>query len=847
MFKIYLRNLSEKKREICSQVAICASVICLVYIFTGPISKSILDLGIHHVFSNIRLNRISQIFTILIGGIAIFRVFKQILKEELLPSIFSIINHATLGFCYLCIRNGGFFHFERIYENGSIYYFDVIVVFLPLFSWSMTRYGQLKTDSSSLRFIEDDFQKGEEDLYGRNNAIKNNHQSIIVQIANTIRNTTTKYAFSIAITGEWGSGKTTFLNSIIDEFAGVKDITVINFNPWKAGSKANIYECFFEELITGLKPHDKSAARELKKYAKSFAGAYEKNTLLKMLGSSDFLTGNDDLATRFREINSSIGKTGIRFVIAIDDLDRLTASEIIDVLKLIRSVANFGNVIFISAFDYSYIIKTVERARCITDVDGYLKKIFQYVFPLPPIRRTIMAEELKKLMRFNKMENEEKSRFTDALDKVSAGAYFPRDNDYFGILESALTNIRDLKRFVNSFQFSYNILKDEVEISDLIGVELIRLQHPQAYILLSTKKLVRRSKKNTVAYEVDDDRLEKDFRNYSQKEQLKKIMDFLFSSFGKSLRSIIYPEIFDIHIHYQLFNAISITDWQKARQRPLLEYYTILKQWTEEGKGTSLENLLKNIAPERTYSEYVKHIKVLLLLDDRKNGYFQFMEDVMYYLQYLFEYFSDKEWKTLVGEIINTPEIFNRTKAELCYRVIDEILKDRSGGIFDDKAYWQEQALSVLKQEIEKEILEYSVSVRSIHFSNLDYYEEGTRRLILTKPSNQLVKNYVLSHGAGFVKNLLQWHDRREDNAFMFDPWIKQVFDFPTGKSEFLEFVSSVESDDELVLKTKLLLRDKSDTLDNPNGYFILIDKKECEAIKELFTRRDNENTSKGK
>lgn len=84
--------------------------------------------------------------------------------------------------------------------------------------------------------------------------------------------------------------------------------------------------------------------------------------------------------------------------ILIDDLDRLNADEIFELLRLIRNTANFPALIFIVAFDKDYVIEQLQKKHVFSP---YLEKIFMIDLPLPLLgdecmAYTILKEKLKE-------------------------------------------------------------------------------------------------------------------------------------------------------------------------------------------------------------------------------------------------------------------------------------------------------------------------------------------------------------------------------------------------------------------------------------------------------------------
>jgi predicted KAP-like P-loop ATPase len=85
-------------------------------------------------------------------------------------------------------------------------------------------------------------------------------------------------SLSVGLYGEWGSGKTSLINMILEEVKSIssnKDPFIINFNPWNFSDQNQLIQQFFNELSLVL-CRDDSADRHVKigrtiqKYSKFF-------------------------------------------------------------------------------------------------------------------------------------------------------------------------------------------------------------------------------------------------------------------------------------------------------------------------------------------------------------------------------------------------------------------------------------------------------------------------------------------------------------------------------------------------------------------------------------------------
>ncbi|WP_407243013.1 P-loop NTPase fold protein [Escherichia coli] len=86
-------------------------------------------------------------------------------------------------------------------------------------------------------------------------------------------------------------------------------------------------------------------------------------------------------------------------MVIIDDIDRLTPTETFQVLRLVKAVADFSELLLL-AFDPNYLISVLDKNNIVNSSE-YLNKIVQLRVPLPVISERGMNElanaELEKI------------------------------------------------------------------------------------------------------------------------------------------------------------------------------------------------------------------------------------------------------------------------------------------------------------------------------------------------------------------------------------------------------------------------------------------------------------------
>ena len=73
---------------------------------------------------------------------------------------------------------------------------------------------------------------GKEDLLGR--------AKVANELSREIKSYKNEDSLTIGIVGKWGSGKTSFINMVLENFEENDDYIIIKFNPWNISSRKQI-------------------------------------------------------------------------------------------------------------------------------------------------------------------------------------------------------------------------------------------------------------------------------------------------------------------------------------------------------------------------------------------------------------------------------------------------------------------------------------------------------------------------------------------------------------------------------------------------------------------------------
>lgn len=202
-----------------------------------------------------------------------------------------------------------------------------------------------------------------------------------------------------ALYGPWGAGKTTCLNFVlhyINENKKGQAPVIIRFNPWWFSGQSDLIGHFFRELQAALKNRFGEKFYHLISQISDFASVIsdipEPTGLLKIssrvLIAFNRQVNNKKDAWELKEsISKELRKQNQRFLIVIDDIDRLSKGEIKELFRLIKSIADFPNMDYLLVFDKDVVTKALKGFQS-TSGEEYLSKIVQVALDLPLHERT---------------------------------------------------------------------------------------------------------------------------------------------------------------------------------------------------------------------------------------------------------------------------------------------------------------------------------------------------------------------------------------------------------------------------------------------------------------------------
>lgn len=327
-------------------------------------------------------------------------------------------------------------------------------------------------------------------------------------VANVILKMDKPNGYAIGLNGKWGSGKTTFMNfvwSYIDKYNQeheTKDGTIVHipFKPWIVSGHQDLMAAFFKQLSEHLDTEqDKkkwALFRYLSRFTKNSDKAFEAVGQLAILlgyfspaaGVLTKLTSGmaadvskaalakfseaPSLQSAYDKARRALGMSKRRFLVTIDDIDRLTDDEIFAVLQMVKTIGALPNLIYILIYDREIVEQAVDKNER-QKGPSFLEKIIQHEIALTqPSELGLQDMFLAKIYEI-----------------IPEFQLNPRLRNLLGWGNSPwLESPRNILRYVNALQFSFAALHGELDLDDLFAMEGIRLFEPMLFDWIRNNK-----------------------------------------------------------------------------------------------------------------------------------------------------------------------------------------------------------------------------------------------------------------------------------------------------------------------------------------------------------------------
>jgi predicted KAP-like P-loop ATPase len=292
--------------------------------------------------------------------------------------------------------------------------------------------------------------------------------------------------FVVAIYGPWGSGKTTLLNFLFHYFQQAphdEQPILVPFNPWWFSGHENLAKHFFDQFQSSLAASNLNQPDLQNKIFEFAEMVSELPTSIHIpyisIGKiavefTPLKPALKNIVKLKMEIAEALWKQPRRIFVTVDDIDRLNPEEVRQLFGIIKSVADFPNIVYLLTFDKKVVMDALRGSHGISG-ENYLEKIVQSPFELPLPDRL----SLDRLL-FDRLEAIVIGTPEELLDQTYWGKVFLKGVEHF------LSTPRKVNLLTNTLIVTYPAVRGEVNSVDFIGIETLRIFCPEAYNMVRT-------------------------------------------------------------------------------------------------------------------------------------------------------------------------------------------------------------------------------------------------------------------------------------------------------------------------------------------------------------------------
>ena len=387
----------------------------------------------------------------------------------------------------------------------------------------------------------------------------------------------------IAVNGPWGSGKSSVVNLVRHHLCNTGDasVKIVDFKCWWFRGEEALTIAFFHELYSAFSPSlTRRAKKAFSKLGKilsiagttlSAMGAF--NAPLAGVGKAASGIGKlfgpreETVEKLYKEIFDALQTGSNRYLIIIDDIDRLSPDEAILIFRLVKSVGGLPNVMYLLAYDRQLAEKIVAE-RYPSEGPHYLEKIVQASFDLPVPSQASLNDEFSR--RLNGVIG---------IEGFQDETYF--QNLYYDLIAPEIKTPRDFVRMLNPLKVTWAAIGKEVNPADFLCLETLRIQRPVLYRTLKANKDHVTGRRGAIPWGTSPspeqyDAIFLEHEPELDRERLRNGLMRLFPALKRAWRDVVYggdssdvwdkqrrvcsPEHFDTYFRFSLSEDVLSTE-----------------------------------------------------------------------------------------------------------------------------------------------------------------------------------------------------------------------------------------------------------------------------------------------
>lgn len=290
----------------------------------------------------------------------------------------------------------------------------------------------------------------------------------------------------IGLFAKWGAGKTSIVKMAKKRLceSGAR-VRFVDFNPWTTRRTESLSDELMKVLADSLNDNESVSKSTLRLFGWKFSRSGFGSTLQMLPSVGDFFKAIIGWFSDVNEIKDNLDKeltkiaSDYRIVVIIDDVDRLSSEEIVELIRLIKSDADFKNVTYLVVADEDYLASAIDDYVPSVSDDGsesgrnFLEKIFPVELHVPMISDAILLDKGRAYV------NSVISEFVESGEAIDLSKWL--------MVKPYLTNMRAVKRFANILRSRLYYYVDgqrrrvSVDINDYVALTALSLFEKDFY------------------------------------------------------------------------------------------------------------------------------------------------------------------------------------------------------------------------------------------------------------------------------------------------------------------------------------------------------------------------------
>lgn len=271
-------------------------------------------------------------------------------------------------------------------------------------------------------------------------------------------------AFGVAVTGGWGSGKSWYLNALKKELTNKYNGTCIDFKPWVYDVKelTPTFCKLLENSLVGEGVDTDDLKALITELLKSAGGISTISSYFLGIGKH-----NPSRQELIENVKSDLKEAKKPIFVFMDECDRLSKEELLQVFSLIRNVCDFPYLCYILSYDKDKVGDILKGSGGLE----YAAKMIDLPIHLEPITNAVIINQLCDMFK-NKVDIDDVKEKLERIDFTNYIHTLRQFNRFWNVIYGDL--IRQQEIFAKLF----------ISETDWVILELIKYKDSELYTLL---------------------------------------------------------------------------------------------------------------------------------------------------------------------------------------------------------------------------------------------------------------------------------------------------------------------------------------------------------------------------